>query len=264
MEFAFYFASGIAVVSTLRVITNTNPVHALLYLIISLIAVAMTFFSLGAPFAGALEVIAYAGAIMVLFVFVVMMLNLGPVKPGIWIGPVILAALLLAELLYVLFSHSSGVGIGQTTVGAKAVGISLFGPSVRTCWLSNWPRCCCSLQPSRLSTWAATRRRSNTMPAIPLEHGLAVAGILFCLGLVGLMVRRNILFVLMSLEVMMNAAALAFVVAGARWAQPDGQIMFILVISLAAAEASIGLAILLQLYRRFHTLDIDAASEMRG
>ena len=113
MEFAFYFASGIAVVSTLRVITNTNPVHALLYLIISLIAVAMTFFALGAPFAGVLEVIAYAGAIMVLFVFVVMMLNLGPasvqqervwLKPGIWLGPVVLGALLLVELLYVLFS----------------------------------------------------------------------------------------------------------------------------------------------------------------
>jgi NADH-quinone oxidoreductase subunit K len=97
-----------------------------------------------------------------------------------------------------------------------------------------------------------------------MEHGLALAAVLFSLGLVGLMVRRNILFVLMSLEVMMNAAALAFVVAGARWAQADGQIMFILVITLAAAEASIGLAILLQLYRRFNTLDIDAASEMRG
>ncbi|MDV6945197.1 NADH-quinone oxidoreductase subunit NuoK [Pseudomonas aeruginosa] len=99
---------------------------------------------------------------------------------------------------------------------------------------------------------------------MPLEHGLALASVLFALGLVGLMVRRNILFVLMSLEVMMNAAALAFVVAGSRWGQPDGQVMFILVLSLAAAEASIGLAILLQLYRRFHTLDIDAASEMRG
>ena len=87
---------------------------------------------------------------------------------------------------------------------------------------------------------------------------------LFCIGLVGLMVRRNILFILMSLEVMMNAAALAFVVAGARWGAADGQVMFILVITLAAAEASIGLAILLQLYRRFNTLDIDAASEMRG
>lgn len=102
------------------------------------------------------------------------------------------------------------------------------------------------------------------MQSIPLEHGLAVAAILFCLGLVGLMVRRNILFMLMSLEVMMNAAGLAFVVAGSRWAQPDGQIMFILVITLAAAEAAIGLAILLQLYRRFNTLDVDAASEMHG
>jgi len=100
--------------------------------------------------------------------------------------------------------------------------------------------------------------------SIPLEHGLALAGVLFCLGLVGLMVRRNILFVLMSLEIMMNAAGLAFIVAGSRWAQTDGQVMFILVITLAAAEAAVGLAILLQLYRRFHTLDIDAASEMRG
>ncbi|WP_068827855.1 NADH-quinone oxidoreductase subunit NuoK [Pseudomonas sp. BMS12] len=102
------------------------------------------------------------------------------------------------------------------------------------------------------------------MNAIPMEHGLALAAVLFSLGLIGLMVRRNILFVLMSLEVMMNATALAFVVAGSRWVQADGQVMFILVITLAAAEASIGLAILLQLYRRFNTLDVDAASEMRG
>jgi NADH-quinone oxidoreductase subunit K len=102
------------------------------------------------------------------------------------------------------------------------------------------------------------------MTGIPLEHGLALASTLFALGLIGLIVRRNILFVLMSLEVMMNAAALAFVVAGSRWVQPDGQIMFILILTLAASEASIGLALLLQLYRRFHTLDIDTTSEMRG
>ena len=102
------------------------------------------------------------------------------------------------------------------------------------------------------------------MSGVPMEHGLALAAVLFSLGLAGVMIRRNILYVLMSLEIMMNAAALAFVVAGARWEQPDGQVMFIMVITLAAAEASIGLAILLQLYRRFRTLDIDAASEMRG
>lgn len=102
------------------------------------------------------------------------------------------------------------------------------------------------------------------MNVIPMEYGLLLAGALFTLGLVGVMVRRNLLWMLMSLEIMMNAAALAFVVAGSRWVQPDGQIMFILVLTLAAAEASIGLAILLQVYHRFRTLDVDAASEMHG
>src|ERR1700756_3851496 len=102
------------------------------------------------------------------------------------------------------------------------------------------------------------------MTAIPMEYGLVLAAMLFTLGLVGLIVRRNLLFMLMCLEVMMNAAALAFVVAGARWGQADGQIMFILILSLAASEASVGLAILFQLYRRFHTLDVDSASTMHG
>ena len=97
-----------------------------------------------------------------------------------------------------------------------------------------------------------------------MEHGLALAGVLFTLGLMGLLVRRNILFMLMSLEVMMNSAGLAFVVAGSRWIQADGQIMFMLIITLAACEACVGLALLLQLYRRFGSLDVDAASQMKG
>ncbi|MGQ0530141.1 MAG: NADH-quinone oxidoreductase subunit NuoK [Panacagrimonas sp.] len=99
---------------------------------------------------------------------------------------------------------------------------------------------------------------------IPMEHGLVLAGVLFTLGLLGLLVRRNILFMLMSLEIMMNSAALAFVVAGSRWQQADGQIMFILILTLAACEACVGLALLLQLYRRFGSLDVDSASEMKG
>lgn len=102
------------------------------------------------------------------------------------------------------------------------------------------------------------------MNSIPMEHGLTLAALLFAIGFAGLLVRRNILFVLMCLEIMMNAAAMAFVVAGSRWGQADGQVMFILILALAAAEAAIGLAIVFQLYRRFHTLDVDAASEMRG
>jgi NADH-quinone oxidoreductase subunit K len=97
-----------------------------------------------------------------------------------------------------------------------------------------------------------------------MEHGLALAAMLFALGLAGLMFRRNMVFVLMSLEIMLNAAGLAFIVAGAAWQQPEGQAMFLLVITLAAAEASVGLALLIQLQHRFKTLDIDAASRMRG
>lgn len=102
------------------------------------------------------------------------------------------------------------------------------------------------------------------LDGIPMEHGLLLAGMLFVVGLAGVLVRRNLLFILMSIEIMMNATALAFVIAGARWVQPDGQIMFILILTLAASEAAIGLAIVIQLYRRYQSLDIDAASEMRG
>ena len=137
MEFAFYFASGIAVVSTLRVVTNTNPVHALLYLIISLIAVAMTFFALGAPFAGVLEVIAYAGAIMVLFVFVVMMLNLGQqtveqerkwLTSSTWAYPALMSFLIGLVLVWSLSSDYTAPSalMGTEMVGPKAVGQALF------------------------------------------------------------------------------------------------------------------------------------------
>ena len=138
MEFAFYICGLVAVLATLRVITHTNPVHALLYLIISLLAIAGVFFSLGAYFAGALEIIVYAGAIMVLFVFVVMMLNLGGaeiaqerqwLKPQIWIGPAILSAVLLAVMVYAILGINDQ-GIDGNGISAKEVGIALFGPYV--------------------------------------------------------------------------------------------------------------------------------------
>jgi NADH-quinone oxidoreductase subunit K len=99
---------------------------------------------------------------------------------------------------------------------------------------------------------------------IPLDQGLLLAAILFALGLVGVLVRRNLLFMLMSLEVMLNAAGVAFIVAGARWAAPDGQVMFILVLTFAAAEVSVGLALILLMHLRVTTLDADASNQLRG
>jgi NADH-quinone oxidoreductase subunit K len=99
---------------------------------------------------------------------------------------------------------------------------------------------------------------------IPMEHGLFLASVLFALGLIGLLVRRNVIFMLMSVEIMLNAAGLAFIVAGSRWQQADGQVMFMFILAMAAAEVAVGLALILQMAQRFKTVDIDVASRMRG
>ena len=102
------------------------------------------------------------------------------------------------------------------------------------------------------------------MQAIPLEHGLILATILFLLGLVGVLTRRNLIFVLMSLEIMLNAAGLAFVVGSSRWGEADGQVMFLMILSLAAAEVAIGLGLVLQLFNKHKTLDLNSLNKMKG
>jgi NADH-quinone oxidoreductase subunit J len=136
MDIPFYIAAAVAVLATLRAITHLHVVHALLYLIVSFLAVAVVLYLLGAPFVAALEVIVYAGAIMVLFVFVVMMLNQGVreveqerrwLPRGIWVGPSVLAAVLLAEVLYLVWNQRTAAG---GAVGPREVGLALYGPYV--------------------------------------------------------------------------------------------------------------------------------------
>lgn len=136
METLFYISSIIAVIATFMVVIKTNVVHALLYLVVSLLAVALIFFVLGAPFVAALEIIIYAGAIMVLFVFVVMMLNLGSrdakresewLTAETWVGPVMLAAVLLGEVIFILL-HKPAPVLRSEIVGAGRVGVALLGP----------------------------------------------------------------------------------------------------------------------------------------
>ncbi|MFD1001302.1 NADH-quinone oxidoreductase subunit J [Ohtaekwangia kribbensis] len=135
---AFYIASIIAILATVMVITRYNMIHALLYLVVSFLAVAVIFFMLGAPFVAALEVIIYAGAIVVLIIFVIMMLNMKEesveqerkwFSKNIWIGPGILALVLLGELVYILVT-SERVLLNNAVVDSKAVGMSLYGPYI--------------------------------------------------------------------------------------------------------------------------------------
>jgi NADH-quinone oxidoreductase subunit J len=138
MEITFYIAAGVAIFATVMAITRLNAVHALLYLAASLVAAGVVFYTLGSPFVAALELVIYAGAIMVLFVFVVMMLNLGSraiemeralLPGGAWVGPMILAAVLVAELAYLALRGDPGARVGAM-VGSKQVGLALYGPYV--------------------------------------------------------------------------------------------------------------------------------------
>lgn len=131
----FYITAAVAVTSTAMVIFSRNAVHALLYLIVSLLAVAVIFYLFGAPFAAALEVIVYAGAIMVLMVFVIMMLNQGDaavtqenrwMRPSSWVGPALLCAILLLQLIFLLAGNPTGGFDGAHYVGSKQVGLALF------------------------------------------------------------------------------------------------------------------------------------------
>ncbi len=102
------------------------------------------------------------------------------------------------------------------------------------------------------------------MASVPTSHVLIVAAMLVCIGTFGVLLRRNLLFMLLSLEVMLNGAALAFVGAAARWEQPDGQVFVIFIMAMAAAEVAVGLALILQIYRCASTLDADALDRLRG
>lgn len=138
METLFYSAALIAVIATVFVITRLNAVHALLYLIVSLLAIAVVFFTLGAPFVAVLEVIIYAGAIMVLFVFVIMMFTLGTdfkrqeaswLTPKVWVGPAVFGIILLAEICYFILTTHKG-SLGMQAVTPQQVSLLLYGPYV--------------------------------------------------------------------------------------------------------------------------------------
>ena len=138
MNIGFYIAAAIAIISTIMVITRVNAFNALMYMIISLMSVAIIFYMLGAPFIAALEIIIYAGAIMVLFIFAVMMLNLGEesvddekklLSGKMWICLSIMALILLAEVAYVLWA-AEVPGTSATAIGPKKVGMALFGPYI--------------------------------------------------------------------------------------------------------------------------------------
>ena len=101
------------------------------------------------------------------------------------------------------------------------------------------------------------------MTVLNAQMVLIVAAILFILGLFGVLTRKNVIFMLLSIEIMLNAAGLAFIAAGARWGQPDGQIMFLFILAMTASEVSVGLALVLQIQHQHKTLDVEKLTQLR-
>ena len=282
MNTVFYISAAVAVLATADGRSRgRNAVHALLYLIVSLLAVAVIFFTLGAPFVAALEVIIYAGAIMVLFVFVIMMLNLGAgagdagaalaAAPRAWIGPALLALVLLAELVYVLARRARRRPVPAprwSAASRSAVAAVRPVPAGRGAGLA-------AAAGGRWSAPTTSARREPDTPrdeeerglmaTVPLEHGLILAARPVRAG-----AGRACWCGATSSSCCCPSRSCSTPPGwpssspGSRWAQPDGQVMFLFILAMAAAEVAVGLALVLQLYHRFKTLDVDAASEMRG
>jgi NADH-quinone oxidoreductase subunit J len=172
----FYVAALVAVIATILMLSSLNAVHGLLYLILSLLAVSIVFYVLGAPFVAALEVIIYAGAIMVLFIFVVMLLNLGPrgaalergwLRPSMWLGPAFLALVLLGEVGYLLATAPRT--FSQTFVEPKQVGLALFGPYLIGVELASLLLLAAVVGAYHIGF---RRRQPRTQSQTPVEHNL--------------------------------------------------------------------------------------------
>ncbi len=262
-QILFYIMATVIVIATIFAITEKHPVHAIVYLVTSFFALAVVFYLLAAPLIAMFEVIIYAGAVMVLFMFVIMMLDLG--RPEDARRPPLLhclPALVLAGITFI------------------SLVLLLFGRSPAMPSTPPHPRrqrvCRHPLQPLRgrrrdhLHAAALCHRRgavsgqeAQTM-IVPLAHLLIFAAILFVLGLICVLVwRSNVIMLLIGIEIMLNAAMLVFVAGSNHWGMADGQVFALMIMAMTSAEVSLALAMVVYLHRRKKTVNVDEFRELR-
>ena len=277
----FYVFAAIAVGTTLLVVVQSNPVHSVLLLIGSFIGLAGLYVLLEAPFVAVIQIIVYAGAIMVLFLFVVMLLNApreeivrsSMLESGATraVGG-LLALAFAAELAWALTRSRT---LAMRHAGDTA---ALFGaadrpadfPGVRVRVRGDvdpHPRGDGGRDYARRPAPVETESSPIPIPRIAmaeLNHYLILSGVLFTIGTAGVLLRRNVITVLLSIEVMLNAVNLTFIAFGRFLGSSDGQIIVFFVITVAAAEAAVGLALVIALFRHVETLNPDAFRQLRG
>ena len=272
----FYCIGALMVVSTALAVTRSHMVHAVLYLVLSFFGSAILFYLLGAPFLAALEVIIYAGAIMVLFLFVIMMVQVRK-PPGMFFPK---RQLVPALLIGIAFLSSWGVimhvaTIGRVTLLAGQILPKSFGQLI---FVNHWLAVEIAsllllvaligayMLGHQYSSTIRKRKRRDAM-IVPLNHVMMLSAVLFALGLFCVLTRRNLIMMLLGIEIMLNASSVAFVGSALYWRQIEGQAVVLFVLAVAATEVSVGLAVIMGVYRRTHSMDPDShtsASQATG
>ena len=270
----FYVFAAVAVGASLLVIGQRNPMYSIMLLIASFGALSALYIQLDAPFVAMAQIIVYAGAIMVLFLFVVMLLNAPqedaaqwdrthPLRrPGVGRFGAMLAALLIVQLVWALVRVERRWGRGW---GARRRRRPQLGALGRPGAVHRLHVCVRSdVGPDSRGDGRRRRaRRARGEAVIPLGHYLVVSAVLFAIGTAGVFLRRNLITIFLSIEIMLNAVNLSFVAFGRAHGTVDGQIITFFVMTVAAAEAAVGLAIVIALFRHRESLNPDAFTSLK-
>ena len=273
----FWIISVLTLVSALFVILVPNPVFSALSLALTMVGVSAIFVTLGAYFLAGVQLIVYAGAVMVLFVMVLMLFDLkhelqafthgkvsGLVKlgsvgllAGLFVGAILMSAQLIpsqsAESLAEKADQTKALGkllFSQYLFGFEALGALLLIVAVGAVALSR--------------SKGALMLSTNFLTEIGLEHFLILSALLFSIGMTGVLLRRNAIVLLMSIELMLNAVNVSFVAFSHYSGKIEGQIMVFFVMTIAAAEAAVGLALAVSIFKRFKEVNIRFFEQLRG
>ncbi len=297
---AFYLFAGLTIASAIAVIFARNPVHSVLWLIMAFFNAAGLMLLVGAEFIAMLLVIVYVGAVAVLFLFVVMMLDIdfASLRSGFTRNlpfGIIIALVLLGEVIVAEIAHKSGPSLaGQQIPVARVPNIVALGQLLYSRYLfafelaglillvamigaivlthrsrgdTRTPKASRAASPAsrRRREAHAARRRRGDEAMIGLNAYLIVAAVLFTIGVLGIFLnRRNVILMLMAIELILLAVNINLVAFSAFLGDLTGQVLAMFVLTVAAAEAAIGLAILVIFFRRRGTIAVDAADRMRG
>ncbi len=271
----FYVFAAIAVGATLLVVVQSNPVYSVLLLIGSFLGLAGLYVLLDAPFVAVIQIIVYAGAIMVLFLFVVMLLN-APREEIVQSGMLdsggtraiggLLAIAFAAELAWALTRSRT---LAMTATGDRAsFSVSQIGQRLFQEYAFAFEATSILILVAMVGAVTLAGKhlaeRYEQVRMAELNHYLILSGVLFTIGTAGVLLRRNVITVLLSIEVMLNAVNLTFIAFGHFLGSSDGQIIVFFVITVAAAEAAVGLALVIALFRHVETLNPDAFRQLRG